>query len=276
MPTSSSSSVLPKDRSFTASAKGLPPQTQEPRLQFYQGLIRCGSFSLFFALHSLFSIWTDLKRSEKIPRAPAWRWGEWIGLTGPSRLHRNSPQGLNISSISVFDQIRDPEIPITLRPLLPIVDYFKTKYKLKDIAVYGLPVRSIFYFRKIFDLPTFLKDDRPIVMTVIKKSCQILVAVLPKGSSSTANSGTKVAVLLGMNRYGSFPLLSATHSLFSIWANLKRSEKIPSAPTWKWGEWIWLTGPSGLYRNWQQGLNVSSIRVLTRLQIRKSQSSFVP
>ena len=29
---------------------------------------------------------------------------------------RNSPLELNISSIRVFDQIRDPEIPITLRP----------------------------------------------------------------------------------------------------------------------------------------------------------------
>ena len=28
---------------------------------------------------------------------------------------RNSPQGLNISSIRVFDHIRNPEIPITLR-----------------------------------------------------------------------------------------------------------------------------------------------------------------
>ena len=34
--------------------------------------------------------------------------------------------------------------------------------------------------------------------------------------SSTTNSGTKVAVLLGMHRCGSFPLLSAPHSLFSI------------------------------------------------------------
>ena len=42
------------------------------------------------------------------------------------------------------------------------------------------------------------------------------VAVLSKGKSSTANSETKVAVLLGINRFGSFPLLSAPHSLFSI------------------------------------------------------------
>ena len=38
-------------------------------------------------------------------------------------------------------------------------------------------------------------------------------AVFPKGRSSTANSGTKVTVLLGMNRCGSLPFLSAPHSL---------------------------------------------------------------
>ena len=104
-------------------------QTHEPKLQFcpkansgtkvaiLPGISRCGSFQLFSAPHSLFSIWTDLKRYESIPGAPTWRWGEWIWLTGPSRLHWNSPRGINISSICVFDQIRDPEIPITLRHL---------------------------------------------------------------------------------------------------------------------------------------------------------------
>ena len=70
------------------------------------------------APHSLFSFWTDLKRSVKILGAPTWRRGEWIWLPRSSGLHRNSPQGLNINSIRVFDQIRDPEIPITLRSLL--------------------------------------------------------------------------------------------------------------------------------------------------------------
>ena len=61
-----------------------------------------------------------------------------------------------------------------------------------------------------------------IIMSVLPKGRSftenpgIKAAVLPKGRSSTANSGTKVAVLLGMNRCGSFPLLSAPHSLFSI------------------------------------------------------------
>ena len=117
-------SVLHKGRSFTASAEtktvvlpmaGFPPQTLEPRLQFYQGLNRCGSFPLLYASHSLFSIWTNFKRSQKIPGAPTRRWGACIWLTGPSGLHRNSPQGLNISSIGIYDQIREPEIPIILR-----------------------------------------------------------------------------------------------------------------------------------------------------------------
>ena len=59
---SSSSCVLPKGRSFNASGEtqaavlpkaGLPPQTQEPRLQFQQGFNRCGSFPLLSASPSL-------------------------------------------------------------------------------------------------------------------------------------------------------------------------------------------------------------------------------
>ena len=89
-------------------------------------------------------------------------------------------------------------------------------------------------------------------------------AVLPKGRSSTANSRTKVAVLLGMNRCGSFPLLSTPHSLFSIWTDLKWFEEIPGAPAWRWGDWIWLTGPSGLQRNSTQGLNIISTTLMIR------------
>ena len=96
-----------KDRSSTANS--------EPRLQSYQELNRCDSFPLLSASHSLFSISTDLKRSGKIPGASTWRWGEWIWLIGPSGLHRNSPQVLNITSTRAFDQIRDPEIPIAFR-----------------------------------------------------------------------------------------------------------------------------------------------------------------
>ena len=101
--------VLLKSRSFTANSETMVAVLLE--------MDRCGSFPLHFTPHSLFSTWTHLKSSEKIPGAPAWRWGEWIWLIGPSRLHQNSPQGLNISSIRYFDQIRDLEIPITLHPL---------------------------------------------------------------------------------------------------------------------------------------------------------------
>ena len=89
-------------------------------------------------------------------------------------------------------------------------------------------------------------------------------------SSTEGRSGSKVVVLPGMNRCGSFPLLSVPHFLFSIWTDLKRSQE---TPLWKWGEWIWLSGPSELHRNSSQGLNISSISVFfTRSEIRKSQS----
>ena len=52
-------------------------------------------------------------------------------------------------------------------------------------------------------------------------------AVLLKGRSSTANSGIQAAVLLGMDRCGSFLLLSAPHSLFRVWIDLTISENIP-------------------------------------------------
>ena len=84
-------------------------QAQEPRLQicrkhvFHRKLRNQGcSFSRdwrgavasrCFSHPTLFSIWTDLKRSEKISGAPTRRWEEWIWLTGPSRLYRNSPHG---------------------------------------------------------------------------------------------------------------------------------------------------------------------------------------
>ena len=85
-------------------------------------------------------------------------------------------------------------------------------------------------------------------------------APLPKGRSYTTNSGTNVAVLLGMNRCGSFPLLSATYSL---WTDLKRFEKIPA---WRRGEYIWLSGPSDFSRNSPQGLNFTSIRVFDQMR----------
>ena len=123
-------SILPKGRSFTANSgtkaavllKGRSSTTNSwTQSAVLLGMDRCGS-SHCFSHPTLFIIGTDLKRSEKIPGAPTWRWGEWIWLTGPSGLHQNSPQGLNIGSIRVSDQIRDPEIPINLRPQLHIND----------------------------------------------------------------------------------------------------------------------------------------------------------
>ena len=85
--------------------------------------------------HSFCSIWTDLKWSEKIPGAPTWRWGEWICLVGPSGLHWNSSQGLNISSIRVFDQIRGPKIPIILCPLLIVEGWNFYRLFMKALTV---------------------------------------------------------------------------------------------------------------------------------------------
>ena len=64
------------------------------------------------------TLWTNLKRSENIPGASTWRWREWIWITGPSGLHQNSPQGLNISSIRVFDQSDIWKSQITLCSLV--------------------------------------------------------------------------------------------------------------------------------------------------------------
>ena len=122
-----SSEYYAKGRSFTANSGTKAAillksrfSTAKSRTQaaVLLGMDRCGSFPLLSAPPSLslLSIWSDHKRSEKIPGAPAWRWGEWIRLTRPSGLHRNSPQELNISSIIGFDQISDPVVTITLRP----------------------------------------------------------------------------------------------------------------------------------------------------------------
>ena len=143
-------SVLSKGRSFTAKTQaprlqlcpkaGLPPQTQEPRLQFYQGLNRCGSVPLLSAPHSLFSIWTDLKRYERIPGTPTWKGGEWIWLTGPSGLNRNSPQGLNISSIRVLTRSEIRKLQSHFAPL--------TKYR--PIKMCHFVVSEINFYRHFF------------------------------------------------------------------------------------------------------------------------------
>ena len=90
------------------------------------------------------------------------------------------------------------------------------------------------------------------------------VAVLSKGRSSTANSGTKVVILLRINSCGSFPLLFAPRSLFSIWTDLRRS--IQGAPALSWVECSWIIGPSGLHRNSSQWLNIGSVRVFDQIR----------
>ena len=112
---------------------------------------RCGSFPLLSAPHSLFSIWKDLKRSQGPQR---WRWGEWIWLTGPSGLHRTSLNGLNISSIRDFDQIRDPEIPVTLRPHFIIIDF------LKYIQLFICEMHVIIHLIQIYQPTCFPKNRR--------------------------------------------------------------------------------------------------------------------
>ena len=56
-------------------------------LHFYKGLNRCGGFQLLSTPHSHFSVWIYLKRSEKTPGTPTWRWGEWT-----NRALRTSPK----------------------------------------------------------------------------------------------------------------------------------------------------------------------------------------
>ena len=87
--------------------------------------------------------------------------------------------------------------------------------------------------------------------------------ILPKDRSSTANSETKIAVLLEMSRCGSFPLLSVLLFLFSIWSGLKRSENIPGAPAWRWARRIWLTGTSGRHR---RVFIISSISIFDQIR----------
>ena len=112
-------SVLPKGRSFTANsgrkAEVLPKgrsfiANSGTTVVILLGMNRCGSFPLRSDPHSLFSIWTDLKRPGKDSRGPSVKVRR-VDLTNWTlrAWHRNSPQGLNIG------QIRDPEIPITFR-----------------------------------------------------------------------------------------------------------------------------------------------------------------
>ena len=88
----------------------------EPRLQFYQEWINAVTSRCF--PHSILSLASrqtlkELKRSQGHQRGVRRvDLANWALRTSPK-----FPQGLNITSIRVFHQIRDPEIPITLRIL---------------------------------------------------------------------------------------------------------------------------------------------------------------
>ena len=113
-------SVLPKGRSFAANsaprlklyAKAGPSPKLRNQCCSLLGINRCGCFS-----HpTFFSASEQTLKDLKNPMGPILEVRKVICLSGPSGLHRNSPQELNISSIRVFDRITDPEITITLRP----------------------------------------------------------------------------------------------------------------------------------------------------------------
>ena len=119
---------------------GLPLQTQEPRLQFYWRWIGVVASRCF--PHPALSL-TSEQTLKVLKRSQGHQHGgqeSWIYLTGISGLHRNSPQGLNISSIRVSDQIE------------------------------------------------IWKSQSPFFSFII-------ISVLPKGRSFTANSCTKAAIL---------------------------------------------------------------------------------
>ena len=79
--------------------------------------------------------------------------------------------------------------------------------------------------------------------------------------SSTVNSGTKVAVLLGINKCGSFPLLSYPTLFLTSEQALKDLKRSQGPQRGREDSGFWLTGHSGLHRNSPQGLNISFIRV---------------
>ena len=120
-------SVLPEGR-YTTSAgtqaavlpkAGLPPQTQESRLQLYQALNRCGKFPLLAHLTLSLTSEQTLKylkysrgTSVEVRRVNV---ANWTLLTSPK-----FTTGVKYQFHWGFDQIRDPKIPITLLPLLHV------------------------------------------------------------------------------------------------------------------------------------------------------------
>ena len=118
-------SVLPKGRSFIANpgtkvaalSKGRPSTANSgTKVAVLLGINRCGSFPLLSApTLSLASDQTlkDLKRSQEPQLGGEESGFDYLGPPDFTEIHHRVN---NISSIRVFDQMRDPEIPITLHP----------------------------------------------------------------------------------------------------------------------------------------------------------------
>ena len=87
-------------------------------------------------------------------------------------------------------------------------------------------------------------------------------AVLTKRRPSTANSGIKVAVLLGMNRCGSFPHLALSLASEQILKDLKRSQGYQCGGEESgFGNWALRTSPK-----FTKELNISSIKVFDQIR----------
>ena len=116
-------------------------------------------------------------------------------LTGPSGLHRNSLQGLNISSIRDFGQIRDPEIPITLRPLIDDTrlksSYLWVHELLQHVQVHGA---CDCRFRKKMGRWSCLSLDRT-KRSVSTADCKQLIEPEPNWFSIRCNSSIHLSVI---------------------------------------------------------------------------------
>ena len=79
----------------------------------------------------------------------------------------------------------------------------KTTFSISVILCFLLPIGSV---------PIPSSSECSALCRAATANSGTNAAVQPKGKSSTAESGTKVAVFLGMNRCGSFPLISEPYS----------------------------------------------------------------
>ena len=122
--------------------------------------------------------------------------------------------------------------PVLNTPLyfLPIIHYWKSDRRVTEpfqITYHIVEIsRKYNNFKNVFKKFVFRIIIIKIIIRVFCPRALVLhckrrnLCSSAKGRSSTANSGTKAAILPGMNSCSSFPLLSAPHSLFSIWTDL--------------------------------------------------------